>query len=258
MKSRGWLPLVAAIACALVAIIVLFSALNNSENSNMATIRDTNVNPYSVKQNNAPNRSTDNWVGNGGSKRLPTDVKLEEGQTVNQPPVAMAPQGYSPPLDPNTNPQVATVFAALKDRTEPSKFSSFAEAKHFDRKAFEKDPQSYLDTVEPARVFSPAQPGEGVTALQPKGSRFHRVKQGETVRLAVQAVAGAPVTFTSFDLGRFENKLSSVTVRAGDDGIAQANFTASGGTIDIVKILAAGPLTTGQVAFNVHVTVPNE
>jgi hypothetical protein len=258
MKSRGWIPLVAVIACSVVAIVAIFFAFKSTQNKDIATIRDTNANPSAVDRDAKSDQATDDWIDIGGIKRPPTDVKLADGQIVNQPPVVKAPQGFSPALDPKTNPQVAGVYAALKDRSEPSKFSSFAEAKPFDRDAYENEPQAYLDTVEPARVFSPAQPGDGVAAIQADGSRFHRVKQGETVRLAVKAVAGAPVTFTSFDLGSFENKLSSVTVRAGEDGVAQANYTAGGGTIDIVKILAAGPVTTGQVAFNVHVSVPGE
>ena len=201
---------------------------------------------------------SDDWIEVGGVKRPPSDVRLGAGSTDNPPVVGKLPQGFSPALAPDTNPQVAAVFASLQTRDKPSRFSSFAAAEPFDAEAFAKNPDEYLNTVEPSRVFSPAQPGEGVVAIQAKGSRFHRVKQGEVVELSVNAAPGAPITFTSSDLGFFDNKLSSVTVRADENGVARASFTAGGGTIDLVKVLAAGPVTTGQVAFDIHVSVPAE
>jgi hypothetical protein len=81
------------------------------------------------------------------------------------------------------------------------------------------------------------------------------VKQGESVRLAVQAAAFAPISFHSENLGQWENQLSSITVVANEQGIAEANFTASGGTINEVRILSASPVTSGQAAFIVNVAV---
>jgi len=62
-----------------------------------------------------------------------------------------------------------------------------------------------------------------------------------------------PVTFTSFDLGRFENDLASITVQAGKDGLAKCTFTGSVGTIGKVNILASCPETSGQVKFIIEI-----
>ena len=110
--------------------------------------------------------------------------------------------------------------------------------------------------VEPSRVFGSKQPGPGVKPILARSARFHRVKQGESVRLQVQVTPKSPVAFTSFNLGSFENNLTSITVAAGEDGLAEAVFTASRGTIDDIPILAASPETSGQIAFTVNVQVP--
>ena len=85
---------------------------------------------------------------------------------------------------------------------------------------------------------------------------LHRVKQGESVRLSVKVTPNAPVTFSSHDLGSFENKLTTTTVVADENGIASANFTAGGGTIDQVYVLAASPVTSGQTTFTIDVSLP--
>ena len=163
--------------------------------------------------------------------------------------------GFSPPVSPTANKQVEGVYAALKDRSSPNAFSSFAVAKAFDKEAYQKDPDAYINEVEPSRVFSPAQPGDGVKAIRANGSPYHDVRQGESVTLSVEVNPGDPVTFTSFDLGYFTNQLTSITVRADEKGVANAQFTAGGGTIDDLKILAASPVTTGQVKFKLNVRI---
>ena len=68
-----------------------------------------------------------------------------------------------------------------------------------------------------------------------------------------------PVTFTSFDLGVFDkSQLTTVTVQADGRGVAEAVFTAPPGTVDDVRIMAASPVTTGQVRFVVNVQWPDE
>ena len=64
------------------------------------------------------------------------------------------------------------------------------------------------------------------------------------------------MTFTSADLGRFENQLTSITVAADASGVAKVKFTASPGTINTVRILSGSPLATGQVEFVVQVEPP--
>ena len=197
------------------------------------------------------------WIELGGVARPKTDVQLQQPKPSSKLDELRWPHGYSKPLDPDTNPQVRGVLEALKDRTKPSRFSSFAEADPFDPESFKSNPQAYVTTIEPSRVFSPAQPGEGVAVLTPVGNRYHRLVQGESVKLQVAAPKGNPVTFTSFDLGTFsESQLTSQTVLADENGIATTEFTASGGTWHETRILAAGPMTSGQVHFIVDVSLP--
>ncbi len=169
----------------------------------------------------------------------------------------LRPQGFSPPVVPDENPQVAAVYAALKDRSDPAKFSSFVVPTSFDVDAFSNAPleyaTEYAKTVEPGRVYATAQPAKGTVPLRATSSRFHRVKQGESIRLSVDSKAAAPVTFTSENLGTFDNKLTSITVVADNAGVASAVFTASGGTVDEIQILAGSPVNSGQVAFIVAV-----
>lgn len=85
---------------------------------------------------------------------------------------------------------------------------------------------------------------------------FVEVLQGEPVPLKVRTIPNAPVTFTSFDLGSFSNRLTSITVAADKDGVATAQFTGTPGTYNDVNILAASPMTSGQVKFVITVIVP--
>ncbi len=152
-------------------------------------------------------------------------------------------------LDESMNPNVASVIEAIRTRTHPERLSPVILPPLFDSQAFENDPQAYLDVVEPGRVFQSAQPGPGVRAISVKGNRRHEIRQLESVRLSVKAPSGYPITFTSMDLGQFENHLTSITVLASDDGVASAAFTGTAGTTDEVAILAAGPMTSGRVEF---------
>ena len=82
------------------------------------------------------------------------------------------------------------------------------------------------------------------------------MQQGETIPLQVRALPNAPVSFSSFDLGRFQNHLTSITVEANDAGVATVQFTAPPGTINHVNILVASPMTAGQAKFVVEVLRP--
>lgn len=136
----------------------------------------------------------------------------------------------------------------------PEVFGPMLAAKPFNRDEFEKDPKAYLSKFEPGRVWQSAQPGDGVPVLIRLSPRKHSLLQTESVRLVVQAPRGAPVAFSSFDGGVFENQLSNVTVLAGEDGKATATFTATRGTIRNATVLAASPLATGRVQFQLVIT----
>jgi len=164
--------------------------------------------------------------------------------------------GSSPLIDPDANPQVAAVVKASQEGNRPELLSPAIPAKPFDLVAYQKNPQAWLDSPEPGRVFQPAQPSPETPVLRRRSDYRLPVVQGETVRLAVHAAAGVPVAFTAFDLGVFPNQLTAITVVAGDDGVASTEFLATPGTINDVNILAASPMASGQVKFVVNVSLP--
>lgn len=164
--------------------------------------------------------------------------------------------GRTPPVKPDANPNVKSVAEALQTKTHPERLTAMVAPKPFNKDEYKKNPQAYLDVVEPGRVYQSAQPGPGVPVLQPAGSRYAMLVQGKSTTLSIKALPGVPVTFTSFDLGRFENQLTSITVAADASGVAKTQFLATPGTINAVRILAGSPLATGQVEFLVDVQLP--
>lgn len=164
--------------------------------------------------------------------------------------------GTVQPLPPDLNENVKSVVEAARTGEHPERLSVFIQPKPFDADAWERDPQAYLDVVEPGRAYQSAQPGPGIPVLRPIGRRFHTLLQGESTALKVLTKPGAPVTFTSFDLGAFVNKLTTITVKADTQGIATAEFFATPGTINNVNILAGSPMATGQVEFMVYIQLP--
>jgi hypothetical protein len=81
--------------------------------------------------------------------------------------------------------------------------------------------------------------------------------QGEVALLQVKSIPNMPVTFTSFDLGRFqESQLTTVTVESDDNGIAKASLESPKGTAGDINVLVASPVVTGQVKFLVNVSLP--
>lgn len=164
--------------------------------------------------------------------------------------------GRTSPVPPDANPAVASVAEAVRTGSHPERLSVLVEPEPFDAAAYRADPRAYLDVAEPARAFQAAQPAEGVPVLAALTPALRTAVQGEAVTLRVRSVPNMPVTFTSFDLGQFENRLTTVTVEADAEGVAEASFTGTPGTIGDANILAASPAATGTVKFIVHVRMP--
>ncbi len=171
------------------------------------------------------------------------------------------------PVSAEATAQTASVKEAYEaarggDNSLAHRISPYVEVPAFEPEKWESDEQyrkEYLDQHVPGRVFRTAQPGPNVPLLRPSGNRFHRIEQGQEVTLKALAPPGSAVTFTSFDLGKFkESQLTSVTVPADDNGIASATFVATKGTHHDCRILAGGPMTSGQVRYLVTITIPPE
>lgn len=212
-------------------------------------------------QNGPPGNAKAGYKEIGGVFRPSTDVEPKfdsELMTLDQQKSQIVNYGTTPLVKANANVHTKSVAEALKSGRNPERLSPSITANVFDAEEWKRDPSIYLATIEPGRVFQPAQPGPDVTRLRMLSPRRLKAEQGEVVPLKVRTEPNSPVTYSSFDLGQFENQLSSITVRADDRGIAIARFTGSSGTLNDVNILAASPVTSGQVKFIVNVTLPKK
>jgi hypothetical protein len=199
------------------------------------------------------------YIEIGGVRRPATDV-------MESTPNASAPSsdaeryealvGRAPIVPRNANPMVASVAEALRTGEHQERLSLLADPKPFDHEEYLRNPQAYLNVMEPGRVWQPAQPGPDVPRLRTLTARTISLPQQETVSFKVRAIPQAPVTFTTLDLGEFQNQLPSITVAADEEGVAVARFTATTGTVDAIHILAASPMTSGQLQFTVEVVLP--
>lgn len=158
------------------------------------------------------------------------------------------------PVKADVNPQVKSVADAAQSDQHPERLSPMIAPVAFDQVAWNANPSGYLAVTEPGRVFQTAQPSPTTPILVAEGPTAATVARGESTSLRVKAVPGAAVSWTSFDLGSFDNKLPSITVAADRDGVASVTFTATPGVSGQVNILAGSPMASGQVRFTL--TVP--
>lgn len=158
-----------------------------------------------------------------------------------------------PTVRPDANANVASVAEAARTNKFPERLSPMIAPKSFDLAAFSANPQAYLDIVEPGRVFQTAAPGINVPVLRSKGTASYEIPVGGSCTLSVISAPHAPTTFVTLDLGTFPNSLTAITVQANAEGEASTVYTASGGVIADVQVMAGSPLASGQVKFHVFV-----
>ena len=162
--------------------------------------------------------------------------------------------GRTPPITAD-NPQVRSAGDALMNHNHPERLNPRIAPASFDAAAYAANPQAYLNVSEPGRVFQSAPAGANVVQIQPVSPYYQDVKQGDSIDLMVKAAPGYPVTFTSFDCGAFGNGLTTQTVEADSAGIATVKFLGVPGTVLESNILAASPMTSGQVRFKANTLV---
>ena len=196
-----------------------------------------------------------NTVNESNQKRQKLDPVAEKVKPSTNSPKTSDPFDYgkTPRVKADANPQIKSVVESVKGGQHPEQLSVMLSPKSFDMNAYKADKLKYLNTVEPGRVFMPAQPGPDVQRIKAVSSEFVHIKQDGNALLQVQALPELPVTFTSFDCGKFENELTSITVAADAKGIAAARFFGAPGTAADVNILCACPATSGQVRFTVNI-----
>lgn len=194
----------------------------------------------------------------GGVKRPKRDIAFSDSNLPEPSTESPFPNaGRAPAVAADANPQVAGLFKELQQENPPlaAKSAMFA-PEPFDQAKYNADPDSWLSTIRPGRVFQSAQPGPDVQPIATESKAFQSILQGEKVILKVKAKPGAPVTFYTPQVGEFENRLTTQSVAANDEGIATAVYTATPGTLGLVNIIAASPLNSGRLNFNVRVSLP--
>ncbi len=194
----------------------------------------------------------------GGIKRPARDLNFDTASTTatESPKSPLPSPGHAPFLKGNENIQVAGLVQELSVPKGPDAAkSTFFKPEEFDLAAYQQNPGQYLNKIRPGRVFYPAQPGPNVKPLESKTKPFQSVLQGDKVILKVKADPGNPVSFYTPGVGEFDNRLSSFSTQAADDGIATAIYTAGPGTIGLQNILAASPVHSGQIRFRINVSL---
>ena len=170
-------------------------------------------------------------------------------------------EGYgTTPEITEVNPQVNSVREALLSKQHPERLSPMIQPKVFDADKYINDPaykKQYLNTAEPGRVFQSLSPAEGIPKSVADSPYYQTVEQGDTVTLTIKTAPNAPVIFNSFDLGKFDNGLTTQTIESDSKGFASVTFHGMSGTIADVNILASSPMAAGQVKFLVFTKFNN-
>jgi len=244
---------VAALGVLLAATVVWWVVVGPSESN--SSLEHTTASSQGKRPSVGKDDLEPGYVMIGGVKRPASDVapvkRAGEAAVMKRDPLPDF--GQTQAVSPDLNPHTKSVAEALVKKNHPERLSPLAKSTPFDPKAYAANPEAYLETIEPGRVFAPAEPGPNVPRIQPLSPSRQTVESGGSVELAVRAAPGAPVTLTSFDLGSFENRLTSITVKADKDGVAKVKFTASEGTGGNANVLAASPSSSGQVKYVVYV-----
>ena len=168
-----------------------------------------------------------------------------------QAPVARpAPPGSVPTAGQMVAPPVLTP----RPPAEISPIDGHADHPSFNRAAYLREPQIYCAAVEPARCSAVAQTSPDVPLLAAIGGTGFVVAPQHAVTLSIQTDPGMPVSLTSFGLGTFQgSNVSAVTVRSDANGVAQAVFQVTDGTVGNCLITAGSPVRAGTVQFLIRV-----
>ncbi|MFW5846265.1 MAG: hypothetical protein ACOCXJ_08560, partial [Planctomycetota bacterium] len=107
------------------------------------------------------------------------------------------------------DPRVQSVAEAYRTGEHPERLSPLVDPAPFDPVAWRRDPDAYLNVIEPGRVYQTHPPGRGVPILTANGPSMYRCQPYGEVTLEVAAVSGAPVSFLTSFGGIFrESKLN--------------------------------------------------
>jgi hypothetical protein len=224
-----------------ILLLIMYFPIAPSRESEASFMPDDNDTGFLVK--GGIRRPATEYVSEGKEKRWGEPDQLSHIKEKG-----IDGYGWMPAFDPTDG---TMVREALSEIQKNEGKSLFAEQEVFREEEYKQDSTAYLNRYEPFRVFSPAQPGDGVPVLIRVTDRDVTLTQGEAVALVVEGAPNMPVTFTSFDGGLFENDLPSTTVESDEKGHARVSFTCTPGVIAAVRVLASSPAATGIVEFQI-------
>ena len=250
--SRTFRLVAATATVAIVAVTV--AALSSKASAPSSPTED-------VTSRDAPARAAEATPGVGGAPAAPASRSAGTAPVQATAAPAAAPpttQGDSvgtvQGVPSGLSPQVASIASALQQHDHPERLSALVQPPAFNAGAYAADPARYANEVVPGRALQSATPGPNVPVLLPLVPTQLTISQDQQTILRVKSQPGIPITFTSFDLGRFGNSLVSQTVVTDASGVGSVSFTAGPGTIDAVHVLAGSPGASGQVLFDIMVT----
>jgi hypothetical protein len=160
---------------------------------------------------------------------------------------------WNPLVPAGANANTQSVSEAARTGRHAERLTALMEPRPFSRAEFEADRQGYIGVIEPGRVWQTAEAAERTPVLKIKGAAHRQIPRGGSVQLAAVGAPHSVITFHSFDLGAFSNRLTTISVLTDGSGEAAATFTATPGTEGEVNILAACPEAVGQGQFIVQV-----
>ena len=236
------------------AICFALAAWNNGWFKSDKPIAQTGDEPANNADEDKPPQP--GWLKTGGVWRPPSDIRSVRKRDLDRTDRKGHDWGRSESVDPETNANTKSIKQAIGNKDLAYRLSSMQPAPPFDREAYEKNPQKYLDEIAPGRINQSLQPGPRVVSIKRKGKYLNTLVQGESVVLAAKVEPQMPVTFHSPRLGNFENKLTSITVRADETGIAKATYTASAGTHGEIDLRASSPVHSDVARWLVDVVKP--
>ncbi len=263
--NRSKLITVAAVLVVIAGTAVLFlrSSSQTSTQEQPPAAQSSNESATSTQATiSNPSGALNNAAKAGLAVTAPTGISAVGASDKSATAAAANPKpdpfdyGRTPPIRMDTNAQTRSLAGAAEKNGNPERLSVLISPKPFDAEKYKQNPASYLSVPEPGRCNQPAAPSSTTPRIRAISPTRVQIKQNEGTKLRVQAVPKMPVTWTSFDLGKFSNQLTTMTVEADQNGIAEVTFLGAPGTIADVHIVCAAPMASGQIRYTVNVVKP--
>jgi len=165
--------------------------------------------------------------------------------------------GKVQPVRADNNAQTALIASAVKAHQD-NHLSLLAAATPFDMDGFNANPEAYAKTyaedVQPSRVYQTAAPAPNVPVLTSLTPVQLQTTQDQTIYLRARTVPFGVISWVTTDGGTFQNHLAAITVVADSHGVGSVSYVAGPGTVDLVKVQAGSPLSSGHLLYHIQVT----